>query len=225
MDLNSLTDTERNSNILSSSIRYSPPEIFQAGEHDLLKVDVWGLGVLLFYMLNGFFPFDGDWNAALIQSILHHDMIPNQYASPEALDLIMKMLETDPSMRISIASVADHPWAMKGHRLSATKEDAGSGYLLQYKKAVLDQLQILEEKPSISSDDSSLLSIVVDIELSAYHSDSVTKERKDLSDSSTHIMYDTLVNSHSKKVEFDSPPSQNFKVSWIHKIFHKPKVK
>eukprot|EP00002_Diphylleia_rotans_P028335 TRINITY_DN571_c0_g2_i2.p1 TRINITY_DN571_c0_g2~~TRINITY_DN571_c0_g2_i2.p1 ORF type:complete len:366 (-),score=68.82 TRINITY_DN571_c0_g2_i2:259-1356(-) len=97
------------SHVICGTPVYRAPEMIQNRSYSF-PVDVWALGVILYSMLHGQFPFyDENIN------ILNHKINTASYAkptrgSPQAHDLIRRMLTVDPAARISIRDVLRHPW-------------------------------------------------------------------------------------------------------------------
>ncbi|KAF8306917.1 Pkinase-domain-containing protein, partial [Clavulina sp. PMI_390] len=90
---------------------YAAPEIIQ-GQLYGVEVDVWSSGAILYVMVCGRLPFDHDNMAALFEKITRADyQIPDDvYLSPELIDLLMNMMEPDPTKRLTVAEVLAHPW-------------------------------------------------------------------------------------------------------------------
>lgn len=102
-------------NTLCGTPAYVAPEVLANGGHYLTKVDVWLAGVLLYVCLCGFPPFSDD----LAPPSMRDQILTGKYAfyspywdtiSDLALDLISKMLVVDPSRRLDVQSVSEHPW-------------------------------------------------------------------------------------------------------------------
>lgn len=71
-------------------------------EYDGFKVDIWALGVLLFFMLVGVTPFRGETVHDLKRNILNGTYTVPDYISTFAQHLIWRMLCMSPSKRASI---------------------------------------------------------------------------------------------------------------------------
>lgn len=91
--------------------QYVAPEILASEHYQGTEVDVWSLGVVLYGMLNGYFPFHGDTNEQLYRKIgekppsTHRDHI-----SRNAQSLMKRMLTKDPEARITVPGIEAHPW-------------------------------------------------------------------------------------------------------------------
>lgn len=91
---------------------YVAPEVLK-GNYDF-ACDVWSLGVILYIMLCGYPPFEGDNNKEIFKNVLKQklEFDPEDWSaiSAEAKDLIAKMLVKDPAQRISAADALNHTW-------------------------------------------------------------------------------------------------------------------
>ncbi|XP_059665765.1 phosphoenolpyruvate carboxylase kinase 1 [Cornus florida] len=96
---------------------YVAPEVLSGRDYNE-KVDVWSAGVILYIMLAGFPPFYGDSPAETFQAVLRANLrFPTKAfrsVSPEAKDLLRKMLCKDVSRRFSAEQVLRHPWIING---------------------------------------------------------------------------------------------------------------
>lgn len=93
---------------------YVAPEVLGKDGYDGKKADVWSIGVILYVLLAGYLPFDENTMAALFQKIKNADYEFPDWFSPEARDLISKILVPDPQKRPRITELKNHPWMMKG---------------------------------------------------------------------------------------------------------------
>eukprot|EP01119_Soliformovum_irregulare_P000238 TRINITY_DN10174_c0_g1_i1.p1 TRINITY_DN10174_c0_g1~~TRINITY_DN10174_c0_g1_i1.p1 ORF type:complete len:268 (+),score=90.30 TRINITY_DN10174_c0_g1_i1:82-885(+) len=95
------------------SIEYCAPEIVKRRPYDAFLSDVYSAGVLLFAFLYGEFPFSIDKIKAHAQrgAPLQLKFLDDKVTiSEEAKDLLQKMMNIDPSQRISMKRVLQHPW-------------------------------------------------------------------------------------------------------------------
>ena len=73
-------------------------------------VDLWSCGVILFALLAGYLPFEDPNTSNLYKKILSADFEMPNFLSPEAQDLVSRILTTDPDKRITISQIKLHPW-------------------------------------------------------------------------------------------------------------------
>ncbi|KAI8803162.1 kinase-like domain-containing protein [Cladochytrium replicatum] len=77
------------------------------------KVDVWASGVMLYNLVTGRYPFEIDEEGNLL--LLYEKIISGQFQIPSTVDpvlseLIIGMLDKEPSKRFSVGEVMSHPW-------------------------------------------------------------------------------------------------------------------
>ena len=84
---------------------YMAPEIISKKEYLGLPTDIWSLGVLLFAMIYGHFPFRGGSERELFKAIEKGNLIYPPGGSPEIKSLISKMLQTNPIRRPTATQV------------------------------------------------------------------------------------------------------------------------
>mmetsp|Transcript_11813 Transcript_11813/g.27197 ORF Transcript_11813/g.27197 Transcript_11813/m.27197 type:complete len:735 (-) Transcript_11813:86-2290(-) len=105
---------------------YMAPEVLEtrASGYDE-KVDVWSLGIVVYVMLSGFFPFLSSSRPALFKKIAAGEFsFPSPYwdcVSDKAKDFISKTLKVKPEERTSAAAALQHPWMTEGVSLCETK--------------------------------------------------------------------------------------------------------
>ena len=91
---------------------YLAQEIIKEKGHDE-KVDIWCIGVLLFELMTGTVPFQGKDIETLKSNILHLRISWPKEINKEAKDLITKILKLDPSERITLEDMLEHPFFTK----------------------------------------------------------------------------------------------------------------
>jgi serine/threonine-protein kinase HSL1 (negative regulator of Swe1 kinase) len=99
------------------SPHYAAPEVIKTTSYDGAKADVWSCGVILFVLLTGTPPFDYTGDALnlkdLFRDISAAKYVMPDYLSPEAKDLIRRILVADPKRRISLDDIWHHPFLRK----------------------------------------------------------------------------------------------------------------
>ncbi|CAK7268246.1 serine/threonine-protein kinase gin4 [Sporothrix epigloea] len=95
------------------SPHYAAPELLKARPYRGDKADIWSMGVILFVMLAGRLPFDeDDMGLMLAKAKKGIYTMPNSF-SPEAKDLIHRILQTEPEVRIAMNRMWQHPLIWK----------------------------------------------------------------------------------------------------------------
>jgi len=92
---------------------YVAPEVVTSRGYGK-EVDLWSVGVITYFLLAGFPPFMGETLPAIIEQIVSGEYdFPSPYwdqVSSKAKDFISKLLEVDPSKRLTADAALKHPW-------------------------------------------------------------------------------------------------------------------
>lgn len=115
---------------------YMAPEIFKKSGHGK-PVDIWALGVITYFLLCGYTPFDRDTDFEEMQAILNADysFTPVDYwrgVSDGAKDFIKRCLTIDPARRMTAHEALQHPFVV-GFR-GGDGADKGANLLPTVKK-------------------------------------------------------------------------------------------
>lgn len=89
-------------------------------------LDVWAIGVTLFCFLYGKVPFEDEFIMGLHSKIRSQPVIfpENNYISDDVKDLLVRMLEKDPTRRITIPEIKEHNWVTRdGEEPLPTEEE------------------------------------------------------------------------------------------------------
>ncbi|KAJ2314520.1 Serine/threonine-protein kinase [Coemansia sp. RSA 2705] len=92
------------------SLPYTAPEILRGTAYTGPEVDVWSLGVLLYVMLTGRFPFDDPAQPANFERIMAGDFPLRGSLSRAVQELLVRMLEPDATRRVALPDVLAHAW-------------------------------------------------------------------------------------------------------------------
>ena len=93
---------------------YAAPEILKGFPYDGFKTDIWCCGIILYAMLCGYLPFDGDNNQEIFQSIVECKPEFPDFLEDDSVNLLIWILNSDPKERISIEEIKYHPFYLKG---------------------------------------------------------------------------------------------------------------
>ena len=95
---------------------YAAPEIITEAEYDGFKTDVWCCGVILYAMLCGFLPFEGETDLELFKCIVECDPEIPRELSKESKKLIRKIFTPNPKKRITIPEIKKTDFYLKGEK-------------------------------------------------------------------------------------------------------------
>jgi calcium/calmodulin-dependent protein kinase I len=103
------------------------PEIFKKSGHGK-PVDIWAIGVITYFLLCGYTPFDRDSSIEEMEAIMAGDYSfePPEYwedVSDKAKDFIRGCLTVNTQERLTAKQAANHPW------LSAKEDGKGADLL------------------------------------------------------------------------------------------------
>ncbi|KAK6291736.1 hypothetical protein J4Q44_G00375210 [Coregonus suidteri] len=94
---------------------YAAPELFQGKKYDGPEVDVWSLGVILYTLVSGSLPFDGQNLKELRERVLRGKYRIPFYMSTDCENLLKKFLILNPTKRGSLEQIMKDRWMNVGH--------------------------------------------------------------------------------------------------------------
>lgn len=103
---------------------YMAPEILQRKPYDK-SVDMWAIGVITFFLLCGYTPFDRNSSVEEIQAIVKGDYAFEpadnwESISASAKDFIKSLLRLNPADRMTARQALEHPWLSVSSAASTT---------------------------------------------------------------------------------------------------------
>lgn len=110
-------DDDRLTNSAGAPAFLAPELVSNNGNSHGKATDVWALGVTLYYLIFGKCPFHGKSVPQIYERIQRQMLKFPREVTPELKDLIQRMLEKNPSKRITIPEIKKHPWCKLETRL------------------------------------------------------------------------------------------------------------
>lgn len=124
---------------------YMAPEIFKRTGHGK-PVDVWAMGVITYFLLAGYTPFDRDTQQQEMDAIVAGDykFEPQEYwanVSDTAKDFVRTCLTVDPTKRPTAAEALQHGWLSDEKPHFVPRADGGPADLLPHVKKAFNAKQ------------------------------------------------------------------------------------
>ena len=109
---------KNNNSDIILNISYFSPELFS--QNITKERDEWACGVLMFFLINGFMPFDGDNKEEVVYEIINKDIddeISELNIGKECKDLLFKLLNKNPQYRYKAEDALKHDFCQTGIRI------------------------------------------------------------------------------------------------------------
>lgn len=104
----------------AGSLSYLAPELLQRKPNRITPaLDIWAMGVILYGMVCGELPFHSKDNK---DKSIAENIIKGEYNYPQEIikklskevkDLIKKILNANPTSRITLNEICEHPWMLE----------------------------------------------------------------------------------------------------------------
>lgn len=89
---------------------YAPPEMLKGEKYNGEETDVWSCGIILYAMVCGSLPYAESKEDIICRKIISHDYSIPSFLSRSCIDLINGMMIIDPTKRLTIKQIINHPW-------------------------------------------------------------------------------------------------------------------
>uniref|UniRef100_A0A671KSJ8 non-specific serine/threonine protein kinase n=1 Tax=Sinocyclocheilus anshuiensis TaxID=1608454 RepID=A0A671KSJ8_9TELE len=100
---------------------YAAPELFQGKKYDGPEVDIWSLGVILYTLVSGSLPFDGQNLKELRERVLRGKYRVPFYMSTDCEGILRRFLVLNPSKRCTLEQVMKDKWMNTGYEADELK--------------------------------------------------------------------------------------------------------
>ena len=110
-------------NRINGTPYYIAPEVLNESYNE--KCDIWSCGVILYILLCGYPPFNGETDSDIMKAVRkgQYDFPVEEWGSisKEAKDLVTNMLKFEPKKRYSAKECLVHPWIKQYQELPDSK--------------------------------------------------------------------------------------------------------
>lgn len=115
--LSALAECKRQDGMLHTTCgtpAYVAPEVINRKGYDGAKADIWSCGVILFVLLAGYLPFHDKNLMDMYKKIGKAEFKCPSWFSTDVRRLLQRILDPNPSTRISMEQIMENPWFRKG---------------------------------------------------------------------------------------------------------------
>jgi len=92
------------------TVRYSAPEMLMENDYNE-SIDIWAIGIILFKLITGKYPFDGSTKSKIFRRIQYKKINWSKYyLERKEENLLRKLLKKDPYQRIEIEDILNHSY-------------------------------------------------------------------------------------------------------------------
>ncbi|XP_030548418.1 CBL-interacting protein kinase 5 [Rhodamnia argentea] len=117
--LSALWESRRQDGLLHTTCgtpAYVAPEVINKKGYDGAKADIWSCGVVLFVLMAGFLPFHDANLMEMYRKISKGDFRCPHWFPHEVRKLLSKILDPNPSTRITVDKIMNNSWFKKGFK-------------------------------------------------------------------------------------------------------------
>ncbi|EYU43341.1 hypothetical protein ABFS82_08G136900 [Erythranthe guttata] len=128
--LSALLDSKGKDGLLHTTCgtpAYVAPEVINKRGYEGEKADIWSCGVILFVLLAGYLPFQDSNLMELYRKISRGEFRCPQWFPPEVKKLLSRILDPNPSARISVSRIMENSWFRKGFKRVDPDPDLDTG--------------------------------------------------------------------------------------------------
>ncbi|CAD5194492.1 unnamed protein product [Musa acuminata subsp. malaccensis] len=115
--LSALAESKRQDGLLHTTCgtpAYVAPEVLCRKGYDGAKADIWSCGVILFVLMAGYLPFHDPNLIEMYRKIGKAEFRCPNWFPLDVRKLLSRILDPNPTSRISIAKIMGNPWFRKG---------------------------------------------------------------------------------------------------------------
>jgi len=146
-------------NLLSTwcgSPPYAAPELFEGKQYDGPRADIWSLGVILYVLVSGSLPFDGQTLQDLRSRVVSCQYRIPFFLSQECEHLIRGLLVMEPNKRLSLEQITLHKWLVSHlepgeYQLFKEEMSSGAGHITSVNEFFIDRVVTLAGQDVTSS--------------------------------------------------------------------------
>lgn len=123
IDFGFASDTNTMMDTYCGSPLYVAPELITRKKYTQ-SVDIWSMGIILYIMVTGIVPFNGDNIQQLFKNIMQTKPAFTPFMSRDLINLLEGMLRKDENIRFQMDDIMSHPWLKDTFDETATRRSS-----------------------------------------------------------------------------------------------------
>ncbi|GER44286.1 CBL-interacting protein kinase 2 [Striga asiatica] len=157
---------------------YVAPEVVSRRGYDGAKADIWSCGVILFVLLTGYLPFHDSNLMEMYRKIGKGEFKCPVWVPPDARRLISKMLDTNPSTRISMSKIMNNSWFRKGFQNADSDFVATRGGVINLKEEEAVEEESVEFGKPVNLNAFEIISLSAGFNLSGMFEEDASRKKE-----------------------------------------------
>uniref|UniRef100_H2YPH2 MAP/microtubule affinity-regulating kinase 3 n=1 Tax=Ciona savignyi TaxID=51511 RepID=H2YPH2_CIOSA len=182
---------------------YAAPELFQGKKYDGPEVDVWSLGVILYTLVSGSLPFDGQNLKELRERVLRGKYRIPFYMSTDCEHLLRKFLVLNPTKRGTLTAVMQDKWMNIGHEDEPLKPFVSAPFIENDESRLQSMVDMGYKKEDVEN---SILNRAYDDSFATYL---LLATKSSEVSSNLHLFSSFIQNLNTSPVNLSFPPRAN----------------
>jgi MAP/microtubule affinity-regulating kinase len=114
----------------SGTVKYAPPEFLRSGAYNTRKADIWSLGILLFVMATGRFPYGSSDDSVVRRLVLSGRLAHPEQIGSELKELYEVLTRLAPRQRPTADSIVKSPFLTVSKRKDEKKQQNTTSFMI-----------------------------------------------------------------------------------------------
>jgi serine/threonine protein kinase len=135
----------------SGTVKYGSPELFRSGAYNTQKSDIWSLGILLFVMATGRFPYGSSEDSIVRELIISGRLAPPEQIGSELKELYESLTRISPRQRPTADMIVNSPYLVVEKMKDENEQEIARNFMIQKTslKKEMDEMDEMKEMDDV----------------------------------------------------------------------------